>query len=386
MGATAAETRELAEASREAGIVDDLRHGGSLWINAVAPLTIAEGYELAERMLAEAFEAAREQASMVATARVYVTRSFLRQRQGTLDEARADADAALATAGEVGFVFSMLSLAVVVEIHHERGDLDAARAALEQAGMAGEIPDTFLHNWLLRPRGLIRLAAGQTDLAIADFEELGRRLELRKHLNPAVYGQRSALALALLRDGDGSRARRIAEEEVDIARTWGAPAALGGSLRTLGLCRGEEGIEQLRESVRLLEFSGAQLSYARSLVELGAALRRARQRTDAREPLRTGLELAHRCGAPVLLEQAREELLATGARPRRIVRTGVDALTPSELRVARLAAEGNTNREIAQTLFVTQRTIETHLTHVFQKLEITSRGEVAARLNAPRGE
>jgi DNA-binding CsgD family transcriptional regulator len=71
--------------------------------------------------------------------------------------------------------------------------------------------------------------------------------------------------------------------------------------------------------------------------------------------------------------RAREELLATGARPRRAVRTGADALTPSELRVARMAADGMTNRAIAQALFVTTRTVETHLTHAYEKLGIASR-------------
>jgi DNA-binding CsgD family transcriptional regulator len=95
------------------------------------------------------------------------------------------------------------------------------------------------------------------------------------------------------------------------------------------------------------------------------------------------MELAHRCGATPLTARAREELLATGARPRRVMRTGVDALTPSELRVARMAAEGMTNREIAQTLFVTLRTVQVHLTHTFRKLDISTRDQLPAQLAAP---
>jgi DNA-binding CsgD family transcriptional regulator len=75
---------------------------------------------------------------------------------------------------------------------------------------------------------------------------------------------------------------------------------------------------------------------------------------------------------------------ATGARPRRMVRTGVDALTPSELRVARMAATGMTNREIAQALFVTARTVETHLTHAYPKLGIVSREDLGAALAGDR--
>jgi DNA-binding CsgD family transcriptional regulator len=122
------------------------------------------------------------------------------------------------------------------------------------------------------------------------------------------------------------------------------------------------------------------LEHARSLVELGAAIRRAGRRADAREPLAAGMELAHRCAAEPLARRAREELVATGARPRRMLRTGVDALTASELRVARMAAAGMTNREIAQALFVTLRTVQTHLTHAYAKLDIASREELPAAL------
>jgi DNA-binding CsgD family transcriptional regulator len=126
----------------------------------------------------------------------------------------------------------------------------------------------------------------------------------------------------------------------------------------------------------LLRDSSARLEQAKALVALGAALRRTGSRAEAREPLREALDLAERCGALALAERAREELRATGARPRRSILRGVDALTASELRTARMAAEGHSNREIAQALFVTIRTVEMHLTHAYQKLEISSRTEL----------
>jgi DNA-binding CsgD family transcriptional regulator len=112
-------------------------------------------------------------------------------------------------------------------------------------------------------------------------------------------------------------------------------------------------------------------------------LRRAGNRRDAREPLREALELADRCGALRTATRAREELLATGARPRRIARSGADSLTPSERRVTRLATEGLSNREIAQALFVTVRTVEGHLTQAYMKLDIASRDQLADALQAP---
>jgi len=89
------------------------------------------------------------------------------------------------------------------------------------------------------------------------------------------------------------------------------------------------------------------------------------------------MDLAHACGAKALAERARTELLATGARPRRLAVSGADALTPSERRVVELAAQGLTNRRIAQDLFVTTATVETHLRHAFRKLDVKSRAELA---------
>jgi DNA-binding CsgD family transcriptional regulator len=130
----------------------------------------------------------------------------------------------------------------------------------------------------------------------------------------------------------------------------------------------------------VIQDSPALLERARSITELGAALRRANQRAKARELLQKGLDLANRCGARPLQERALAELVATGARPRRLTVSGRDSLTPSELRVAELATEGQTNREIAQRLFVTQKTVETHLGHVFRKLGLESRAQLALAL------
>ena len=126
--------------------------------------------------------------------------------------------------------------------------------------------------------------------------------------------------------------------------------------------------------------SGAMLEHTRALIDLGAALRRAGNRSRSVDSLREGLDLAHRCAADALAGRAREELMAAGAKPRRDALRGRDALTASELRTARMAALGLANREIAQALFVSLRTVETHLTHAYQKLEIGSRAMLPAAL------
>ncbi|MDQ3768147.1 MAG: helix-turn-helix transcriptional regulator, partial [Actinomycetota bacterium] len=122
------------------------------------------------------------------------------------------------------------------------------------------------------------------------------------------------------------------------------------------------------------------LDLARVRFEQGAALRRAGQRAAAREPLRETVDLAARLGAEALAELGREELIATGARPRREALSGPESLTPSERRVAELAAQGLSNREVAETLWVTRKTVEVHLGNAYGKLGIRSRSQLAGAL------
>jgi DNA-binding CsgD family transcriptional regulator len=130
------------------------------------------------------------------------------------------------------------------------------------------------------------------------------------------------------------------------------------------------------------------LELARVRCDLGAALRAAGRRRDAQRVLEESHAAANRIGAVRIAERAAEELAAVGVRPRREPATGLAALTPSERRVAELAAAGKTNREIAESLFVTQKTVETHLGHVYDKLDVRSRRKLPRSLEvepvAPR--
>jgi DNA-binding CsgD family transcriptional regulator len=195
---------------------------------------------------------------------------------------------------------------------------------------------------------------------------------------------RSQAALALLQLGRSEEAAPLAEQELALARAWGAPRALGAALRAAGLVAGgKQGLALLQEAVEVLADSPAKLEQAKARTELGAALRRANHRARARDQLRRAVELATICGASPLAARAESELLATGARPRRIALSGLESLTPSERRVAEMAAEGPTNREIAQALFVTPKTVEVHLSSVYRKLGIGSRSQLAGALSEP---
>ena len=188
---------------------------------------------------------------------------------------------------------------------------------------------------------------------------------------------RSTAAQAHLAMGEPDQARELVSEELDEARRNDITSVVIGDLRILGLIeRGQRGIDMLADAVTIGAGYPARLEYVHALVDLGAALRRANHRIAAREPLRKGLELSYRGGATALADTARIELAATGARPRRAILTGVDSLTPSELRVGELATNGLTTRQIAEALFVTPKTIEFHLRHVYRKLGVGSRAEL----------
>ena len=309
-------------------------------------------------------------------------------RAGRLADAEADERAALDVPQHM-WTASTVPVdihAVLAETLLERSGPDAAGEALEQLGPAEQLSDYQGNSTALMARGRIRLARGQTDAALDDLLELGRRCDAWTLRNPAAFPWRSHAAVAM-RATDPSRARELADEEVELARPFGSARALGVALRGAGLVDGGgRSIALLEEAVETLAPSPARLEHARALVDLGAAQRRTGHRQAARERLAEGLDLAVVCGAGPLAEYARAELALAGARPRRDRVTGRDALTPSELRVTRIAVTGKSNREIAEELWVTQKTVETHLSRAYRKLGIKTRAELGAALANDRGD
>lgn len=329
-----------------------------------------------EDVLAEAHR--RGSTSTYAAAKVF--RAQLLLWRGDLCEAESESREALtivdgwgATARFVGHATAFLADSLM-----EQGRLEDAAAALARAT---SLPESARTLYLRDSSARLRIMRGDLAGGAAQLLDACRQFDAVDNRNPALIAWRSQATLALLQLGEGEQARRLALEELELARAWGAPRALGAALRAAGLVEGgKRGLAQLAEAVEVLSGSPARLELAKAQTELGAALRRAGQRVQAREHLRRAVELGTLCGAATLAARAETELLATGARPRRIALSGVDALTPSERRVADIAAQGPTNREIAQALFVTQRTVEVHLTSVFRKLGISSRSQLAAAL------
>ena len=260
-------------------------------------------------------------------------------------------------------------------VYRERGDLAGARRELEVVSEPADASQTA-RIWLDSHAELL-LAEERFEEALA---EAAKGLERFGQMAAIDTPFRSHQALALHHLGRRDEALTLAREEVEIARRWGAPSIAGRALRVLGTVEHADGIETLGEAVALAAASPSRLEHAKALVELGAALRAARRPTDAREPLRQALELADTCGAGAVTSRARRELYAAGGRPRTTALKGPGALTPSERRVAERAAAGQTNRAIAEALFVTPKTVEVHLSNAYRKLGIRSRRDLAGAL------
>jgi len=303
-------------------------------------------------------------------------------RLGLLAEAEADALESLDAVDAEGIhVARFWATAFLVDSLLERGLLAEAAARLDPLPISDHPAGAYYLHAARESRARLRLAQGRAAEAAHDLLALGRDLEAIGIANPSITPWRSLAATALTRTDQPDRARALVDEEVTLARRWGAPRAIGIALRAQGLATGgADGLALLAEAVAVLERSPARLEHARALTDLGAALRRASRRVDAREPLRRALEIANTCGATALADTARTELVASGAKPRRQALSGTGSLTPSERRVALLAAEGMTNRDIAQRLFVTPKTVEVHLSSAYRKLDIGSRTQLAAAL------
>jgi DNA-binding CsgD family transcriptional regulator len=277
-------------------------------------------------------------------------------------------------------MYRVLNGGVLVKTLVDQGELDAAEQAL--APLDSEAESGSITAAVLRlARGRLRVEQGRVAEGLEDFLAVGLALTRALITCPSYLPWRSEAALAQLALGEREPAGRLADEELELARAFGAPRALGVAKRAAGvIAGGDHGASLLREAIDAFERGDARLERARALADLGALLRRRNRRTEARELLREALDAAHRSGAKALADEAETELRATGARPRRVVLTGLDSLTASERRIAELASQGLTNREIAQTLFITTRTVEGHLTSVFRKLGVDSRDELAAAL------
>jgi DNA-binding CsgD family transcriptional regulator len=389
-GGSADRCAELALRALADGTLIEVDNGGGPLIAAIIVLALAdrdEALEACDAALADAYR----RGSLFAASAGHVFLGIALARRGELADAEDmlrtgldevtmwGTEATASSAGPTVPLRLVVSSAALADVLAERGDREGARAALGRAGLPDDPPEsTQVGPWLLSRLRLLLLDDRAEDaLALAD--ECARRFDT-VFRNPGWMPWRSLKAEALDRLGRREEAVTLVRDELELARRWGAPGTVGRTLRVLGRLEREDGLDHLQEAVELLAGSPARLEHAKALAALGSALRLARRPTEARDPLRRALELADVCGAAGLAEQVRSELYAAGARPRTTAVSGVEALTASEHRVVLLAAEGQTNRDIAQALFVTPKTVEVHLSNAYRKLGIGSRRELPAAL------
>jgi DNA-binding CsgD family transcriptional regulator len=354
---------------------------------AVYVLLCADRAEEAGRVEEEALADAQARGSLYGFAYASGARAVVHHRVGNLVAAEADAATSLeAAAPWANWVVFAAPMTVAVEVLIETGEVTKAAQLLRDHGLFDPASEFVRSRFLLHTRARMRLAQGDAAGALDDFLHIDRR-ELAAGFSSPFAGapHLGGAALALWALGDAQGARSYAGRSLAAARVCGVGSVVGVALRVAGLVEESPAVAEglLAESAVVLGGSPARLELARSLVEWGSLLRRGGRLVRARDPLRRGLELAHRCGATALADRALHELRAAGSRPRRRTLTGVDALTATERRVADMAASGLGNRDIAQALFVTTRTVESHLTRVYQKLGIGSRARLPDALHQP---
>ena len=386
MGMAGDPVDRMAEIAAQAVIgVDGSATGaeGWSWYNGVRSLVVAERYDMALHAMDDVIDRARERGAVIDVGGVLTFRSELYLRVGDLANAEMDSRTLLQISTGYGWALGAGSASAYLgEVLIERGELDEATGVLMEglwAGPAAALPPIYPTVWLLLARGRLRMAQGRREGAVEELRECRLRAIAIDHVSPAVVPFRSALAWALADVGEHAEAQALVAEELEHARACGARRAIGFALRAAAHVAGGD-VALLREAVEVLEPSGAELERAHAHAELGNALRAAGDDEAAREALRLAVDLAHRCGAQALEDRALGDLRATGARPRRRATTGAGSLTPSERRIAELAAAGQMNREIAETLFVTTPTVEFHLRNAYRKLEITGRTQLAQAL------
>lgn len=385
-GAPAGEVVEMAESALGDGLllVDQSPDSLAAYL-PLYPLLCADRFSTVGRYLDLALNLARERGSPSAFALAFSFRANLSMALGELKSAESESSEAAQIMTSFGLDFmSIGSIEAWLESLILSDRLQEAEQLLVDKNLTGPVADTVPGRIFRASRGRLRIAQGRTEEGLKELIELERTEKTRGVSNLYLTPYRPWIALAQMQLGDRDQAARTIARELAGARNWGSARILSMTLTMAGRVQeGDAALELFREAAEVAGASPARLAEASALAELGSALRRTGKRSEAVQVLRRALDLGHRCGADGLAERARSELVMLGARPRRRALSGVESLTAGERRVADLAASGLTNRQIAEDLFLTTRTVEHHLTHAYQKLGISSRSQLVQALKPP---
>lgn len=354
--------------------------------SALAVLALTYGGHLDEATTAvnAILSDAHARGNVPGAAEASLVRSFVHLARGHVGDAFTDARAAADGVAKGWLGLAPLAVGTLVQCHIERDEVDAAEAVLREAErtvVGSRPPSNGLNSWIHMSRGRLRYCHADMQGALEEFMAAGQALSVFGTTNPAVLRWRTMAGLSAKALGGCELAADLIDQELRLAESYHLNCEIGAALRAkAALASGRRRESLLYESLKLLEDSGGALDLAETLYCLGAHIRRSGQRVQARKPLSQAMDIAHRNGALAIVRRARQELLASGAKPRRPTTSGVESLTPTERRIAAMAAEGRTNPEIAESLFLAKSTVAWHLRHIFLKLHIDSRSDLREKL------
>jgi DNA-binding CsgD family transcriptional regulator/tetratricopeptide (TPR) repeat protein len=386
----------LGEDPAWAGIEDSRRRPdalvmpcGSAQLFAETAICLGELGE-ADRVLATTLAMARHAGSTLAAAQLMITRADVLLRLARLDEAATVATAAVKAAdGAPGIGAAATAILAAVLLFQNRRD-ESREACTRAERSVREGPDPIAVLWIGHVRGQLHLQGGNPAGAVEQYAGLQRLSERLGVEEPCVVPWTAHAVAAHVESGDragGEVLLRRLETSAEhlrcgwprVAVAWGRAALAQGD----GDLAGAE--THHRAAVEAARSSGLELDRITSLLNLGRTLRRSGRQIEARGPLAEGLWRAEQGGAELLATHLRDELSAAGGRRSRRSAPGT-GLTPQETRIAALASQGRTNRQIAASLSLSINTVETHLQRVFAKLNIRSRVELVARRQASKGD
>lgn len=356
---------------------------GLTWPLVTGALLAADELEFELQICDAVLADARRRGSPMAYASASYCRAWPLLRRGQVSDAIADAQAAVGAHDDGWAAFLPMAAAVLALAQLERGDLEAVRAALSLADTVPELSRSNQFPMVLIARGRLLIAERDFAGGAATIQRAGELVQAIGFDSPTLFPWRSEAARAASLAGQAATAAQLADAGLSAAERTGIPLAVADALRAKAATDSGDAIELLQRALGLLP-QAPRLERVHALVMLGATLRRANRRRQATDALRHASELATAGGALSLVDTARMELAAMGVRVKRAAGDGPTSLTPTEERVARLAADGHSNREIAQMLFVTVKTVEFHLGNGYRKLGVNSRSQLARALpNGP---
>ena len=373
------QVRELAHRAWGQGALLQAEGGdGEGWAAACVALDVCEYFEESIEIAEVALAETRRRGSISGAAIASLCRAIPLFERGQIFDAIAELETAL-QARETGWGRATeIASAFLARGLIERGQLAQAAESLNTTEQPAA-RRSFEHALRLEARARVRLAHGDPSGALSDARDAGSDLQDLRIRNP-YFSWRATAAQAALALNDRTAADELIEEELELSRRLAAPATIARGLRIKGLIEGgTTALHLLEQATHTISADPPRLERTRALVDFGSALRRANKRSAARPPLTEAHQLARSGGATALAERARIELAALGARPRKEP-AARDHLTASEHRVAEMARRGMTNKQIAQTLFITVKAVEWHLHNAYLKLNIKSRKQLAQAL------